>query len=132
MPLTIRTLKDGYWDLTTLVRATDGMLRVRKESRETANPGPWAHEALRNEISYLQNLPDPAKPYFPPLLDCWDDRTIGYEIPFYSDRPDLARLVLEKGWIPRPSRRSRTNWPSQSSPDCTPPVSVMAMTSASI
>ena len=35
MPLTIRTLKDGYWDLTTLVRAMDGMLRVRKESRET-------------------------------------------------------------------------------------------------
>lgn len=101
MPLTIRTLKDGYWDLTTLVRATDGMLRVRKESRETANPGPWAHEALRNEISYLQNLPDPAKPYFPPLLDCWDDRTIGYEIPFYSDRPDLARLMLEKRLDPK-------------------------------
>ena len=95
-PLTIRTLKDGYWDLTTVVRARDGILRVRKESRKTGNPGPWAHEALRNEISYLQNLPDPAKPYFPPLLDCWDDRTIGYEIPYYPDRPDLARLTLEK------------------------------------
>ena len=96
MPLTIRTLKDGYWDLTTVVRARDGMLRVRKESRETGDPGPWAHEALLNEISYLQNLPDPAKLYYHHLLDSWDDRTIGYEIPYYSDRPDLARLTLEK------------------------------------
>lgn len=96
MPVAIRTLKDGYWDLTTVVQARDGSLRVRKESRETANPGPWAHKALRNEISCLQNLPSAAKPYFPPLLDSWDDRTIGYEIPFYSDRADLARLTLEK------------------------------------
>ncbi|HJM65170.1 MAG: phosphotransferase [Roseibacillus sp.] len=97
----VRTLKDGYWDHTTVIRASKGTLRVRKESRDTETPGPWAHEALRNEISYLENLPTPAANFFPPLLSSWEEDTIGYEIPYYQDRSDLARLVLDG--IPGPA-----------------------------
>jgi hypothetical protein len=91
----VRILKDGYWDRTSVVRAADGALRVRKESKVTATPGPWAHAALRREIDYLRFLPDEARPHFPPLLDAWDDATIGYEIPFYEDRSDLTRLLRD-------------------------------------
>ncbi|MEC8942800.1 MAG: phosphotransferase, partial [Verrucomicrobiota bacterium] len=91
----IRTLKDGYWDRTTVIRTSEGSLRVRKESKETDNPGPWAREALRNEISYLDSIPEAARDYLPVLLLSWDDKTTGYEIPYYEDRPDLACLVLE-------------------------------------
>ena len=94
MPGIVRTLKDGYWDHTTVIRTSEGTLRVRKESREAEAPGPWAREALRNEISYLKSIPEAAGDFFPPLLSSWDEQTIGYEIPYYQDRPDLARLVL--------------------------------------
>ena len=93
----VRTLKNGYWDRTTVVRTSEGTLRVRKESRESETPGPWAHEALRNEISYLESLPEAAAKFFPTLLSSWDEQTIGYEIPYYQDRPDLAHLVLNGG-----------------------------------
>lgn len=95
MPGIVRTLKNGYWDRTTVVRTSEGTLRVRKESRGSEAPGPWAHEALRNEISYLESLPEAAARFFPTLLSSWDEQTIGYEIPYYQDRPDLARLVLK-------------------------------------
>lgn len=90
----VRTLKDGYWDRTTVVRGPGGELRVRKESREGGPPGPWAHRALRNEIRYLRSLPANDRPSFPSLLAFWDDRTIGYEIPFYEDRDDFSSLLL--------------------------------------
>jgi len=95
MPGIVRTLKNGYWDRTTVVRTSEGTLRVRKESRGSEAPGPWAHEALRNEISYLESLPEAAARFFPTLLSSWDEQTIGYEIPYYQGRPDLARLVLK-------------------------------------
>ena len=69
----VRTLKDGYWERSTVVRAGDGSLRVRKESKPTGTPGPWAHQALRNEIEYLSTLPTGARASFPPLLASWDD-----------------------------------------------------------
>jgi hypothetical protein len=90
----IRTLKDGYWDRTTVVRAVDGSLRVRKESRATVNPGPWAHAALRNEITFLTAFRENKEIPLPALLDCWDAKTIGYEIPFFEDRVDVARSLL--------------------------------------
>ena len=90
----IRTLKEGYWDRTTVVRAVDGNLRVRKESRATVNPGPWAHAALRNEITFLKAFRENHKIPLPTLLDCWDAETIGYEIPFFEDRVDVARSLL--------------------------------------
>ena len=92
MPDPVRILKNGYWDRTAVVRGADGGLRVRKECKGT--PGPWAREALRNEISYLQSLPAEAAPFFPPLLDSWDAGTLSYEIPFYEDRESFAELVL--------------------------------------
>ncbi len=100
MPEVIRILKDGYWDRTALIRSREGSLRVRKESKETDNPGPWAREALRNEISYLESIPEAARDYLPVLLLSWDEKTTGYEIPYYEDRPDLARLVVEESLGP--------------------------------
>ncbi len=94
MPEVLRTLKDGYWDRTTVIRFDDGTLRVRKECRKTDQPGPWAHAALRTEIAYLQSLPDHLKGHFPPLLCSWDAESIGYEIPFYEDRSDFSSFVL--------------------------------------
>lgn len=91
----IRTLKDGYWDLTSIVRDEHGELRVRKESRAAVEPGPWAHAALRNEIRYLQSFTDRADVPLPPLLRSWDDATIGYEIPYYKDRLDFARALRQ-------------------------------------
>jgi hypothetical protein len=90
----IRTLKDGYWDRTTVVRAVDGSLRVRKESRATVSPGPWAHAALRNEIRFLNAFRENQEIPLPTLLECWDGETIGYEIPFFEDRVDVARSLL--------------------------------------
>ena len=90
----VRILKEGYWDRTSVVPSEDGCLRVRKESKDTASPGPWAHQALRNEIAYLASLPQAARAYFPPLLDSWDELSIGYEIPFFAERQDVARLSL--------------------------------------
>lgn len=91
----IKVLKDGYWDCTSVVRVEDGSLRVRKESRVTETPGPWAYEALRREIAFLCNLPNGTEAYFPPILQSWDeDGRIGYEVPYYENRRDLAALLL--------------------------------------
>lgn len=90
----IRILKDGYWDRTTVVQSDDGALRVRKESRALRDPGPWAHAALRNEISFLKAFHGQERIPLPPLLDSWDGKTIGYEIPFYDDRVDFAKMLL--------------------------------------
>ena len=49
----VRTLKDGYWDLTTVVRSPDVTLRVRKGSKPTESPGRWSPASLRNDIAYL-------------------------------------------------------------------------------
>ena len=87
-------LKDGYWDRTSIVRSSDGALRVRKESKGTAAPGPWSRQALRNEIAYLRSLPEAVHSFFPPLLDSWDGDTPGYEIPYYPERRDVAQLLL--------------------------------------
>ncbi len=86
-----RILKDGYWDRTSVINVHGG-LRVRKESKETDNPGPWAHAALREEIRYLQTLPDETRADFPELLECQE---LVYEMPFYEGFPDVARLLCE-------------------------------------
>ena len=67
----------------------------RKESKETDNPGPWAREALRNEISYLDRVPEAARDYLPVPLLSWDEKTTGYEIPYYEGRADLTHLILK-------------------------------------
>ena len=36
----IRILKDGYWDITEIVKASDGSLRVRKRNKGSTAPGP--------------------------------------------------------------------------------------------
>ena len=95
MSTTIRILKDGYWDRTSVVSREDGILRVRKECRNTPRPGPWSHQALRNEIAYLRSLPRSVRIYFPPLLDSWDGDSPGYEIPFFGERRDVAQLLLD-------------------------------------
>ena len=69
MPEVVRILKDGYWDRTAVVRGADGELRVRKESVERDDPGPWAHAAMRKEISYLQSLPVGSESSYPVLLN---------------------------------------------------------------
>ncbi|MEO8906332.1 MAG: phosphotransferase [Polyangiaceae bacterium] len=93
----VRTLKDGYWDRTEVVRIADGSLRVRKSSRGDAPPGPWGISALRREIAYLSSLPRNARSSFPPLLAAWDEAgttpSVGYEVPFYADHQDAGELA---------------------------------------
>ena len=61
----VKTLRDGYWDRTELIRLEDGSLRVRKTSKGTAAPGPWGVSTLRREIEYLRALQGNAADLFP-------------------------------------------------------------------
>jgi hypothetical protein len=93
----VRTLKDGYWDRTEIVRIEDGSVRVRKSSKGEAPPGPWGVSALRREIAYLSTLPTTTRGVFPPLLAAWDEGgatpSVGYETPFYADHLDAGELA---------------------------------------
>lgn len=91
----VRTLNDGYWDLTEVIELTDGSRRVRKRCKGTSAERPWGVESLRREIRYLQTLPPRAAAVLPPLLAGWDRMTggapdVGYEMPFYPDHRDAG------------------------------------------
>ena len=112
MPLTpsgeiVRVLKDGYWDITAVVRMPDGSQRVRKQSKPLNADQIWGLESLRREITYLKNQPDTPARVFPPLLDAWDQPKadgsphVGYEIPFLAHHRDMGSLASET--IPKQS-----------------------------
>jgi len=90
----VRTLRDGYWDRTELIRLEDGSLRVRKTSKGTAAPGPWGVSTLRREIEYLKALQGKTADLFPALLAAWDDGALlGYEMACVEDSIDVAALA---------------------------------------
>ena len=106
----VRTLHDGFWDLTQVIELADGSLRVRKRSKGATAERPWGPESLRREIRYLQSASPRAAAALPPLLASWDRREtglvdVGYEMPFYADHRDggtLARgAMLEQEEIDR-------------------------------
>ncbi len=94
----VRTLNDGYWDLTEVIELADGSRRVRKRGKSATAERPWGVESLRREICYLKTLPPRAAAVLPPLLAGWDrqlDNTpdVGYEMPYYSDHQDAGSLA---------------------------------------
>ena len=90
----VKTLRDGYWDRTELIRLEDGSLRVRKSSKGTAAPGPWGVSTLRREIEYLKALQGKAADLFPALLAAWDDGLqLGYEMACVEDSIDVVALA---------------------------------------
>ncbi|HUW85034.1 MAG TPA: hypothetical protein VMZ31_19810 [Phycisphaerae bacterium] len=90
----VKTLRDGYWDRTELIRLEDGSLRVRKISKGTAAPGPWGVSTLRREIEYLKALQGKAADLFPALLAAWDDTAqLGYEMACVENSIDVAVLA---------------------------------------
>ncbi|MCF3648182.1 phosphotransferase [Synoicihabitans lomoniglobus] len=98
----VRTLKDGYWDHTALVRQPDGSLRVRKSNKHpTTTSGPWGTESLRREIRYLLDLSPGDAICFPSVLHHWDtlgdaDAAVGYEMPYYPTHRDAGVLAREE------------------------------------
>ncbi|HUF62437.1 MAG TPA: hypothetical protein VMN36_10215 [Verrucomicrobiales bacterium] len=89
-------LRDGFWERTAVWRVGDGSEVVRKELRRLGRDGPWAQSALHEEILYLRSLPEPARRWFPPLLESWDDgKGLGYSVPYLRGARDAAGLVLE-------------------------------------
>jgi hypothetical protein len=90
----VKTLRDGYWDRTELIRLGDGSLRVRKNSKGPAAPGPWGVSTLRREIEYLKALKGKAADLFPALLAAWDDGSqLGYEMACVENSIDVAALA---------------------------------------
>ncbi|MEO6002259.1 MAG: phosphotransferase [Opitutus sp.] len=94
----IATLKEGYWDRTTVVELPDGSSRVRKSNNAAAAAQPWGVESLRREICYLTTLPPHAAAVLPPVLACWDRQRnggpdLGYETPFYSRHRDAGAFA---------------------------------------
>lgn len=94
----VRTLHDGFWDLTQVVELPDGSQRVRKRSKGATAERPWGPESLRREIRYLRSATPEAAAVLPRLLAWWD-RTeggavdVGYEMPFYPDHRDAGTLA---------------------------------------
>ncbi len=95
----VRTLHDGFWDLTQVIELADGSRRVRKRSKGATAERPWGPESLRREIRYLRSATPEAAAVLPPLLAWWD-RTdaagatdVGYEMPFYPDHRDAGTLA---------------------------------------
>ncbi len=90
----IAMLKDGFWEETAVYQSDDGVEVVRKCNRPSAFRAPWARETLRKEIRYLQALKPPADRWFPPLVRSWEtEDSIGYEIPYYKDRANVAQHI---------------------------------------
>src|SRR6185369_10949581 len=86
----VRTLQDGFWDLTEVIELPDGTHRVRKQCKGVTAERPWGVESLRREIHYLRSAAPEAAEVLPRLLACWDRRgaqgaEVGYEMPFYAD-----------------------------------------------
>ncbi|MEM7143530.1 MAG: hypothetical protein AAF591_00250 [Verrucomicrobiota bacterium] len=97
--VSLRVLKDGYWDVTEIVDGPAGERRVRKQSKGVDAPGLWGVEALRREIWYLKSLSAAAASHFPSVVADWDEYDsggkVGYEIPFYERHRDAGTLAAE-------------------------------------
>ena len=94
----VRTLQDGFWDLTEVIELSDGEHRVRKRSKGATAERPWGVESLRREIRYLRSASPQAAEVLPRLFACWDrpgaqGPEVGYEMPFYSDHRDAGTLA---------------------------------------
>jgi hypothetical protein len=95
----VRTLHDGFWDLTQVIELADGSRRVRKRSKGATAERPWGPESLRREIRYLLGATPEAGAVLPRVLAWWDrtsaDGTVdvGYEMPFYSEHRDAGTLA---------------------------------------
>ena len=94
----LRTLNDGFWDLTEVIELPDGSRRVRKRSKGATAERPWGLESLRREIRYLCSATPAAAEVLPRLLAWWDrpgagGPEVGYEMPFYPDHRDAGALA---------------------------------------
>lgn len=94
----VRTLHDGFWDLTQVIELADGSRRVRKRSKGATAERPWGPESLRREIRYLRSATPEAAAVLPRLLAWWDRSDgggvdVGYEMPFYPDHRDAGTLA---------------------------------------
>lgn len=94
----VRTLHDGFWDLTEIIEVADGSRRVRKRCKGATAERPWGPESLRREIRYLRSATPAAAEVLPRLLACWDrpganGPDVGYEMPFYPDHRDAGTLA---------------------------------------
>ena len=90
----LRTLRDGFWDLTELIQLRDGSLCVRKSSKGERSPGPWGVAVLRREIQYIKALDERAAKYFPELLVTWDNAAgLGYEMRHVDNAIDVGTLA---------------------------------------
>lgn len=95
----VRTLHDGFWDLTQVIELADGSHRVRKRSKGATAERPWGPESLRREIRYLRSATPEATAVLPRLLAWWDRAgaggtiDVGYEMPFYPDHRDAGTLA---------------------------------------
>jgi hypothetical protein len=91
----VRTLQDGFWDLTEVIELADGSRRVRKRCKGATAERPWGVESLRREVRYLRSATPEAAVVLPRLLACWDrpgasGPDVGYEMPFYADHRDAG------------------------------------------
>jgi hypothetical protein len=95
----VRTLQDGFWDLTEIIELPDGSRRVRKRSKGATAERPWGPESLRREIRYLRSASPEAAEVLPRLLAWWDRALpdgvveVGYEMPFYASHHDAGALA---------------------------------------
>jgi len=94
----VRTLQDGFWDLTEVIELADGSRRVRKCCKGATAERPWGVESLRREIRYLRSASPEAAEVLPRLLACWDrpgakGPEVGYEMPFYANHRDAGTLA---------------------------------------
>jgi hypothetical protein len=95
----VRTLHDGFWDLTEVIELPGGELRVRKRSKGATAERPWGPESLRREIRYILTATPAAGTVLPRVLAWWDlggpDGVVdvGYEMPFYPDHRDAGTLA---------------------------------------
>lgn len=89
----LRTLRDGYWDRTDVIRLPDGSMRVRKVSKG-AQAGPWGEVVLRREIGYLSSLAGPVADVFPKVLAAWDcGADVGYEMSYIDETRDVGAIA---------------------------------------
>jgi hypothetical protein len=94
----VRTLQDGFWDLTEVIELADGSCRVRKRCKGATSERPWGPELLRREIRYLRSASPEAAEVLPRLLACWDNPgergpDVGYEMPYYPHHRDAGSLA---------------------------------------